>query len=144
MTDTHFPLMADGDIDDLPRTLRRERDAREREARERENKARAATLTHDFGASDAARELPAFAAGAPATVVRFDVPYFHLMRFFLKAVLAAIPALILYLFFVGRVDQLVTEIDRHGQDLVNLISAEALEDRRNRPPRAAKVKKAAA
>jgi biopolymer transport protein ExbB len=56
----------------------------------------------------------------------------------------AIPALILYLFFVGRVDALVTEIDRHGQDLVNLISAEALEDRRNRPPRVAKVKKQAA
>jgi hypothetical protein len=35
------------------------------------------------------------------------------------------------------------EIDRCGQDLVNLISAEALEDRRNRPPRPAKVKKAA-
>jgi biopolymer transport protein ExbB len=56
----------------------------------------------------------------------------------------AIPALILYLFFVGRVDALVMEIDRHGQDLVNLISAEALEDRRNRPPRATKAKKAAA
>jgi biopolymer transport protein ExbB len=55
----------------------------------------------------------------------------------------AIPALILYLFFVGRVDMLVMEIDRHGQDLVNLISAEALEDRRNRPPRPTKVKKAA-
>jgi biopolymer transport protein ExbB len=55
----------------------------------------------------------------------------------------AIPALILYLYFVGRVDALVMEIDRHGQELVNLISAEALEDRRNRPPRLAKVKKAA-
>jgi biopolymer transport protein ExbB len=55
----------------------------------------------------------------------------------------AIPALILYLFFVGRVDALVMEIDRRGQDLVNLISAEALEDRRNRPPRVAKSKKAA-
>jgi biopolymer transport protein ExbB len=55
----------------------------------------------------------------------------------------AIPALILYLFFVGRVDVLVMEIDRHGQDLVNLISAEALEDRRNRPPRTSKVKKVA-
>jgi biopolymer transport protein ExbB len=55
----------------------------------------------------------------------------------------AIPALILYLFFVGRVDMLVMEIDRRGQELVNLISAEALEDRRNRPPRTAKVKKAA-
>jgi biopolymer transport protein ExbB len=55
----------------------------------------------------------------------------------------AIPALILYLYFVGRVDALVMELDRHGQDLVNLISAEALEDRRNRPPRVTKVKKAA-
>jgi hypothetical protein len=87
--------MADGDIDDLPRTLRREREAREREARERDAKARAATLTHDFGASDAERDLPAFSAAAAATVVRFDVPFFHLMAFFLKAVLAAIPALIL-------------------------------------------------
>jgi biopolymer transport protein ExbB len=55
----------------------------------------------------------------------------------------AIPALILYLYFVGRVDALVMELDRCGQDLVNLISAEALEDRRNRPPRPSKVKKAA-
>jgi biopolymer transport protein ExbB len=55
----------------------------------------------------------------------------------------AIPALILYLYFVGRVDGLVMELDRHGQELVNLISAEALEDRRNRPPRMAKTKKAA-
>jgi hypothetical protein len=94
VTDTHFPLMADGDIDDLPRTFRREREAREREARERDVKARAATLTHDFGASDAVRELPAFTAGAPATVVRFEVPFFHLMAFFVKAVLAAVPALI--------------------------------------------------
>jgi biopolymer transport protein ExbB len=54
----------------------------------------------------------------------------------------AIPALILYLWFVGRVDMLVMEIDRSGQELVNLISAEALEDRRanSRKP---KTKKAA-
>jgi biopolymer transport protein ExbB len=55
----------------------------------------------------------------------------------------AIPALVLYLYFVGRVDGLVLEIDRQGQQLVNLISAEAIEDRRNRPPRVSKVKKAA-
>jgi biopolymer transport protein ExbB len=55
----------------------------------------------------------------------------------------AIPSVILYLFFVGRVDMLVMEIDRHGQELVQLISAEALEDRRNRPPRVTKVKPAA-
>lgn len=55
----------------------------------------------------------------------------------------AIPALILYLYFVGRVDSLVMEIDRQGQELVHLISAEGLEDRRNRPPRVTRAKKAA-
>jgi biopolymer transport protein ExbB len=55
----------------------------------------------------------------------------------------AIPAMILYLYFVGRVDALVMEIDRCGQELVHLISAEGLEDRRNRPPRTVRVKKAA-
>jgi hypothetical protein len=94
VTETDFPLMADTDIDDLPRTLRREREAREREKREREDKARAATLTHDFGASEARRELAA-ASAAPATVVRFEVPFTHLTLFFIKAVVAAIPALIL-------------------------------------------------
>jgi biopolymer transport protein ExbB len=39
----------------------------------------------------------------------------------------AIPALIAYLYFVGRVDQLITEIDSLGQQLVELISADALE-----------------
>jgi len=55
----------------------------------------------------------------------------------------AIPALILYLWFVGRVDTLVMEIDRRGQEIVHLISAEALEERRQRGPRTAKPKKAA-
>jgi len=41
----------------------------------------------------------------------------------------AIPALIFYLFFTGRVDRLVIEIDNAGQELVNLISAEELEAR---------------
>ena len=44
--------------------------------------------------------------------------------------MVAIPAMILYLFFVGRVDGLVMEIDCHGQELVHLISAEALEERK--------------
>lgn len=51
--------------------------------------------------------------------------------------LVAIPAVILYLLFVGRVDALVMEIDRAGQNLVYLISAEGLEDRRNRKPKKA-------
>ncbi|HEY4231866.1 MAG TPA: MotA/TolQ/ExbB proton channel family protein [Lacipirellulaceae bacterium] len=44
--------------------------------------------------------------------------------------MVAIPAMILYLYFVGRVDGLVMEIDGYGQELVNLISAEALEERK--------------
>ena len=44
--------------------------------------------------------------------------------------LIAIPAMIFYLYFVGRVDRLIMEIDDHGQDLVNLISLEALEERK--------------
>ncbi len=46
-----------------------------------------------------------------------------------SGLLVAIPSLVFYLFFVGRVDGLIMEIDRYGQDLVNLISLEALEDR---------------
>jgi biopolymer transport protein ExbB len=46
-----------------------------------------------------------------------------------SGLLVAIPALVFYLFFVGRVDGLIMDIDRYGQDLVNLISHEALEDR---------------
>jgi hypothetical protein len=88
-----FPLTADEGAEDLPRTLRREKEARERAAREREAKARAATLTHDFGASDA-REQPAIDAGG-ATVSRFEVSFGHLMMFFVKAVFAAIPALVI-------------------------------------------------
>lgn len=42
----------------------------------------------------------------------------------------AIPALILYMYFVGRVDSLVMEIDGYGQELVNLVSTEALQDRK--------------
>ena len=44
--------------------------------------------------------------------------------------LVAIPALIFYLFFVGRVDGLIMEIDHYGQELVNLVSHEGLEDRK--------------
>lgn len=55
----------------------------------------------------------------------------------------AIPALILHLYFVGRVDSLVMEIDRRGQDIVHLISAEGLEDLRNRPRKVQKSKRVA-
>ena len=41
----------------------------------------------------------------------------------------AIPALMAYLYFVGRVDGLITEIDSLGQQLVELISADGLANR---------------
>lgn len=41
----------------------------------------------------------------------------------------AIPALIFYLYFVGRVDALVMEIDSEGQQLVQLISSETSSSR---------------
>src|SRR4029079_10814959 len=42
----------------------------------------------------------------------------------------AIPALILYLYFAGRVDSLIMEIDGRSQELVGLISLEGLEERK--------------
>lgn len=96
MASVDFPLTAE-EAEDLPRTLRREREVRERAAREKEAKARSATLTHDFGASDIREERertrPADISGGAVT--RFDVPFGHLMMFSIKAVLAAIPALFL-------------------------------------------------
>lgn len=115
-----YPLTADGGPDDLPRTLRRERDAREREAREREaaeramNEREALSMGHAPGPAIQPQTAPAPVAGdasmyampdasympvsepiMPAAVQRFDVPFTHLVAFFLKAVVAAIPALIL-------------------------------------------------
>jgi biopolymer transport protein ExbB len=50
----------------------------------------------------------------------------------------AIPALIAYLFFVGRVDRLVIELDSLGQKVVNLISSDAI-----RPAKTKRTKSAA-
>lgn len=43
--------------------------------------------------------------------------------------LIAIPAMAAYLYLAGRIDSIVMEMDRLGQELVNLISAEALRER---------------
>jgi hypothetical protein len=84
------------DDDDLPRTLRRERDAREREMRERE---KAAAADENFGkAGGYAYQPPPYdyaPTGGGVTVTRLRLPFTHLMFFFMKAVVAAIPALIL-------------------------------------------------
>jgi biopolymer transport protein ExbB len=44
--------------------------------------------------------------------------------------LIAIPSLCFYLFFVGRVERLLADMDSLGQELIGLISAEALLDER--------------
>lgn len=48
----------------------------------------------------------------------------------------AIPSLMLYMYFAGRVDALVMEMDSLAQKVVELISAEALAERTGLPPRA--------
>ncbi|MBI2827052.1 MAG: MotA/TolQ/ExbB proton channel family protein [Planctomycetia bacterium] len=54
----------------------------------------------------------------------------------------AIPSLVVYLFFLGRIDRLIVEIDALGQELVSEISAEGLAE--NARPRAARVRREAA
>lgn len=98
MSNTNYS-MADGGPDDLPRTLRREREAREAAAREREARERPAQpppgpAAESLSVGEAAY-APIDGAPLPASVRRFDVPFLHMVAFFLKAVLAAIPALIL-------------------------------------------------
>ena len=105
-----FPRPAANEMDDLPRTLRREKEARLREARERLGPAGGApagsaqrgemtaepaplSASRDEGSSlgNSAEDAP------PTTVTALNVPFFHLMGFFIKAALAAIPAMILML-----------------------------------------------
>ena len=94
ISDPPFSLsVADGDPDDLPRTLRREREAREREARERQaremRERAAAGAYHSFGP-----RVSEGTSAPPGVVTRLDLPFLHLAAFFLKAVFAAVPALI--------------------------------------------------
>jgi biopolymer transport protein ExbB len=58
----------------------------------------------------------------------------------------AIPAMTFSMIFVSRVDRLIVEIDSLGQEVVNAISAEQLQDRKTRSPksrRATEMKPAA-
>ena len=86
MPEPTFSMTAEDD--DLPRTIRREREARERQARERETAAAGSVPSIDHDAAYGALASP------PATVTDIDVPFLRLMMFFVKAVFAAVPALI--------------------------------------------------
>jgi hypothetical protein len=98
MSDANFPLTADSEFDDLPRTLRREKEARAREARER-GRAMDASMgsAPSYMGHGHTRPAPVMYGDEPvaAAVQRFNVPFFHLVGFFLKCALAAIPALVL-------------------------------------------------
>jgi hypothetical protein len=76
MSEPFFSMMAE---EDLPRTIRREREARERQARERQAHALMPLAERD---------------GPGATVTGIDVPFPKLVMFSIKAVFAAIPALL--------------------------------------------------
>ena len=56
----------------------------------------------------------------------------------------AIPASIFYVFFVSRVDRLVIEIDKLAQEVVNVISAEELQERRTAAPKSRRISSAVA
>ena len=56
----------------------------------------------------------------------------------------AIPASIIYVFFVSRVDRLVIEIDKLAQDVVNAISAEELQEPKTAASKARRQKSIAA
>lgn len=97
----------DGAADDLPRTLRREREARYREAMQKAQRDRDEAPAGAEGTAipepSAFAPEPRFvvpdpiglpAAAQPAIVTAIRMPFLELMLFFLKAVLAAIPALI--------------------------------------------------
>lgn len=98
MSDTDIPLSADSDFDDLPRTLRRER--------ERQSATAAAPMTAgpydgpNHGFSPSLDDDP-----VAARVTHLDIGFFRLMTFLVKAVVAAIPALLLLaviLWFAGQ------------------------------------------
>lgn len=115
MADPNYAALPAESPDDLPRTFRREKEAREREARERAARERAAAPSLSMGpatdpyAAAAQAATPMYAEPAPAgsispvigdvpmpAVVRaIDVPFGQLAAFFLKAVIAAIPAMLL-------------------------------------------------
>ncbi len=123
MTDVNFPLTADSDFDDLPRTLRREKERRAREARDARERHERERQTMDASRGDPptylAHAMPAGVGDDPvaAAVRRFDVPFQHQAMFFQKAALAAIPALLLLgvgLYFAGHA------LEAYVPDLVHM------------------------
>ncbi len=112
MADIEYSTLQEGDPDDLPRTLRRERDARAREALARDHRhdeesvARQAPAPGPLSASYGSSALPSIQGTSHVVITDFRVSVWRLSVFFIKCALAAIPALILLgvlLYAVGEV-----------------------------------------
>ena len=112
MTDTNLPLTADADLDDLPRTLRREHEARRKRDAAPGDPPRLVSRDGGYSGPVLPMDDP-----PPATVTRIDVPFLRLMFFFLKAVVAAIPALILLTAILWAGGQLV---ERYYPELIKM------------------------
>lgn len=108
MPEPHFSTLSD----DLPRTLRRardERDAREREANgERAPPSLKAALSATPDSVTPTTESSARSAiGNGVTVTRLDVPFGSLVAFFMKAVFAALPALIVLMVVLWTIGEVL-------------------------------------
>jgi hypothetical protein len=108
MPEPHFSTLSD----DLPRTLRRARD--ERDAREREangHRFPSSLKAAMNAAAGSAVPPPAYSSGTPVgdgmTVTRIDVPFHRLVTFFMKAVFAALPAVIMLTIMLWAVGELL-------------------------------------
>jgi hypothetical protein len=103
MPEPHFSTLND----DLPRTLRRardERDAREREANgQRVPSSLRAAMSEASAPDHALRTSPA----EGVTVTRIHVPFRNLVTFFVKAVFAALPALVVLMIVLWTIGEVL-------------------------------------
>jgi len=113
MADPTFAHVGPDADDDLPRTLRRERDAQARRAsgQELSNEALPGTgrlEPTDLPGSGYPQQIFDDYDAPAATVTRLDIPLLHLMAFFLKAVIAGVPALLLLLAMLWGIGEVLT------------------------------------
>ena len=98
VTDRNVSL-ADAGSDDLPRTLRREREARERAHQSLHPAAVPPPMpSHGSAAAHGTVPEPGWSGASAAhgtAVTAVDIPFFRLMLFCFKLVFAALPAIIL-------------------------------------------------
>jgi hypothetical protein len=104
MTNTHCALDLDERSDDLPRALRREREARRRGTFDPSFK----LLTASGLEAERVGGFEGVPPSVPGLARSFEVPFLRLVLFFIKAIFAAVPAIIVLgvmLWFAGHMLQ---------------------------------------